>query len=185
MNFNPHLDLKDKHAFLSPSNYYWLNYSPEKLEQVYFTRKAAELGTRLHAFAKEAIELGVKQARTQSTLNMYINDAIAYHMTPEVILKYSENCFGTADAICVRKNRLRIHDLKTGFVPAKMEQLLIYAALYCLEYRDQPNAFHEIELRIYQNDQIVVHNPSPEEIKFIMEKIIDFDKRIQNFKTGG
>ena len=49
-------------------------------------------------------------------------------MTPEQILYYSDNCFGTADAILFRNNFLRIHDLKTGKIPAHMEQLEIYAS---------------------------------------------------------
>lgn len=182
VNFNQHWAQKDKHAFLGASNYHWLNYSPEKLEQVYFATQAKMYGTACHEYAKKAIELGIKQSRKQSTLEMYINDAINYHMTPEVILYYSENCFGTADAISFARNKLRIHDLKTGATPAKMEQLLIYAALFCLEYHEKPDKLAEIELRIYQNNQIIVDNPSPEAIKFVMDKIVDFDRRIQSFK---
>lgn len=182
MNFNQHLQLKDKHAFLGASNYHWLNYSDEKLEQVYFASQAKVYGTKCHEYAKMAIELGIKQSRRQSTIEMYINDAINYHMTPEVILYYSENCFGTADTISFTRNKLRIHDLKTGMTPARMEQLLIYAALFCLEYHCEPDKLAEIELRIYQNNQIIFENPPSEAIKFIMNKIIDFDRRIRDFK---
>lgn len=63
-------------------------------------------------------------------MNMYVNDAISFRMVPEQILFYSENCFGTADTIVFRNGTLRIHDLKTGVVPAHMEQLEIYAALF-------------------------------------------------------
>lgn len=184
MNFNQHYTLRGKHAFMSASNYHWLNYTPEKLEQVYFSIQAKEYGTKLHEYAKMAIELGVKQSRAQQTLQMYINDAINYHMTPEVILYYSDNCFGTVDAISYIRNKLRIHDLKTGSTPAKMEQLLIYAALFCLEYHVNPKDINEIELRIYQNNQIIVDQPTGDVIQFIMDKIIDFDRRIQTFKTG-
>jgi len=59
-------------------------------------------------------------------------------MTPEQVLYYSGNCFGTADSIAFKNNLLRIHDLKTGAVPAHMEQLFIYDALFCLEYRIHP-----------------------------------------------
>lgn len=182
MIFNQHSLLKDKHAFLSASNYHWLNYDPDKLEQVYFAQQAKMFGTKCHEYAKMAIELGIKQPRKQGTLEMYINDAINYHMTPEVILFYSNNCFGTADAVSFARNKLRIHDLKTGMTPARIEQLLIYAALFCLEYHEKPDKIADIELRIYQNDQILVHNPSSDEIKFIMDKIVDFDRRIQTFK---
>lgn len=184
MNFNRHLNLKDKHAFLGASNYHWLNYDSEKLEQVYFAQQAKVYGIKCHEYAKMAIELGIKQSRKQSTIEMYINDAINFHMTPEVLLYFSENCFGTADAISFARNKLRIHDLKTGTTPAKIEQLLIYAALFCLEYREKPDKLADIELRIYQNNQIIIDNPSSEVIQFIMDKIIDFDKRIQHFKMG-
>lgn len=102
-------------------------------------------------------------------------------MTPEQILFYSENCFGTADAICFRNNLLRIHDLKTGLIPAHMEQLEIYAALFCLEYKFKPSEI-DMELRIYQHDEILVHNPTAEDIVPIMDKIITSDKVINKLK---
>ena len=56
----------------------------------------------------------------------------------EQALYYSDNCFGTADAISFKKNFLRIHDLKTGVTPGSMKQLLIYASMFCLEYNFLP-----------------------------------------------
>ena len=103
-------------------------------------------------------------------------------MQPEQILFYSENCFGTADSISFKDNFLRIHDLKTGVTPASIKQLLIYAALFCLEYKIKPSTI-QIELRIYQNDEVVVHNPTAEEILPIIDKIITFDKRINKIKS--
>jgi hypothetical protein len=138
-------------------------------------------GTRLHEYAKESILLGIKQAKVKKTLNMYINDAIGFRMTPEQILFYSENCFGTADAISFRQDVLRIHDLKTGVTPASMKQLEIYAALFLLEYKQKPK---DIELRIYQDDLIIVHNPLLEEIEIVCERIIESDKIIQMIKGG-
>ena len=113
--------------------------------------------------------------------NMYVNDAIGFKMTPEQILYYSDNCFGTADAILFRNNFLRIHDLKTGKILAHMEQLEIYAALFCLEYRVKPGDI-EMELRIYQNNEILYHNPMAEDIAPIMDRIITFDKVIKKIK---
>ena len=52
---------------------------------------------------------------------------------------------------------------------------MIYAALFCLEYKVKPNDI-EIELRIYQNDEVLVHNPCGDEILPIMDKIVHFDK---------
>lgn len=86
---------------------------------------------------------------------------------------------GTADAISFRNNTLRIHDLKTGVRPVHIEQLEIYAALFCLEYKIKP-ADIKIELRIYQNDEVLIHEPAPEDILQIMNKIIHLDKLIEN-----
>ena len=112
---------------------------------------------------------------------MYVNDAIGYLMTPEQVLYYSENCFGTADAICFRNNLLRIHDLKTGVTPTHMEQLIIYAALFCLEYKIKPVDIN-FELRIYQNDEKIIFNPTVEDILPIMDKIVTADKIIRQLK---
>lgn len=142
---------------------------------------ATQKGTVLHDFARQCIELRQKLPKSQKTLNMYVNDAIGYKMRLEQLLFYFENCFGTADAICFRNNLLRIHDLKTGVVQAHMEQLEIYAALFCLEYVKDPSKI-DMELRIYQNNTIVVSNPEPSDINLIMDKIITFDKVINKIK---
>lgn len=175
MNWNEHFNLRDKHAFLGASKYSWLNYDVDHLVEAYRRSQAAMRGTKLHDFARQCIELGQKLPRSKRTLNAYVNDAIGYHMRPEQVLYYSDNCFGTADAICFRNDFLRIHDLKTGVIPAHIEQLEIYAALFCLEYRIKPSAI-DMELRIYQNDEVLVHSPSGDEIAPIMEQIISFDK---------
>lgn len=138
-------------------------------------KKAAELGTRLHAWAKETIDMGIKQPRSKKTLYAYVNDAIGFRMSTEVVLYYSDRFFGTADAICFRNNKLRIHDLKTGIGPVHMEQLEVYAALFCLEYKIRPGDI-EFELCIYQNDEVVVFNPTAEDILPIMDKIVHLDK---------
>ena len=183
MNWNKHLELEGQHAFLSPSQSAWINYTPDKLAERYYNVMVASLrGTRLHAYASEAIKLGIKQKSTNRTLNCFINDAIGFKMESELILKYSENCFGTADAISFRKNKLRIHDLKTGVTPAHMTQLEVYAALFCLEY-DQNPADIEMELRIYQNDEIIIHIPEAERIIFIMNTIKAHDRIIENINN--
>ena len=115
---------------------------------------------------------------------MYVNDAIGFKMQPEQVLYYSDNCFGTADAFIFRNYLLRIHDLKTGVTPAHMEQLEIYAALFCLEYNKKPGEI-EMELRIYQNNEIVVHHPTADDILPIMDKIVTFDKIIEKLKMEG
>lgn len=175
MNFNMHSNLKGRHAFLSASNYHWIRYDKDKLVDTYNSHLAKMRGTELHEFADKCIKLQQKLPKSNKTLNSYVNDAIGLHMDTEVLLFYSINCFGTADAISFKNNKLRIHDLKTGTTPAHIEQLLIYVALFCLEYNYKPYEL-DIELRIYQNDEILVHEPTAEEIVPIMDKIITFDK---------
>ena len=179
MIFNKHSNLEGQHAFLGASKYHWINYSEDKVANVYSNFLAAQKGTELHDFAAKAINLGVKLPKAKKTLNMYVNDAIGYSMTPEQVLYYSPNCFGTADSISFRNNFLRIHDLKTGETPAHIEQLMIYAALFCLEYKVKPGEI-KFELRIYQFDDIMICNPTTEDILPIMDKIISFDKIIND-----
>lgn len=181
MNFNKHLSVEGKHAFLGASKYHWVNYDEEKLANSYLKFQATLKGTVLHEFAAQCIRLGQKLPKSQKTLNMYVNDAIGYKMTPEQILYYSDNCFGTADAITFRNGLLRIHDLKTGVTPAHMEQLEIYVALFCLEYKIKPSDI-DVELRLYQLDEILVHKPIADEIVPIIDKIITFDKVINRLK---
>lgn len=175
MQFNIHRNLEGMHAPFSPSQSSWLRYNDEQAAEVYLNRKASEMGTILHAWAKSTIDLGIKQPRTNKTLNAYVNDAIGFKMSTEVVLFYSERFYGTADAISFKNMFLRIHDLKTGKRPAKMEQLLVYAALFCLEYRIDPKDLKGCELRIYQNDNIEYCNPEPEEIQEVMDTIVHLD----------
>jgi hypothetical protein len=184
MNFNDHSSLAGQHAFLSASKYHWINYDLDKLTGTFHNSQAARRGTELHALAHECVRLGVKLPRSSRTLNQYVNDTLGYHMATERVLFYSLNCYGTADAIRFDKNLLRIHDLKTGVNPGSMHQLEIYAALFCLEYGVRPGEI-EIELRIYQNDEVLVSVPSVDTIAHIMSQIIVFDNHLDNLKTGG
>ena len=183
MNFNTHFELEGKHAFLSASKYHWINYDLDKIANAYEKYLAVQRGTVLHSFACQCIKLGQKLPKSKKTLNMYVNDAIGFKMTPEQPLYYSDNCFGTADAISFNKNLLRIHDYKSGETPASMNQLEVYASLFCLEYGFNP-ADIDMELRIYQSDQVVIHNPESDDIRSIMDKIIIFDKRIEKVKEA-
>lgn len=183
MNFNEHSRIKGQHAFLGASKYHWINYDNDKLISTYNNLLAVQKGTELHDFAAQCIKLGQKLPKSKKTLNSYVNDAIGFRMIPEQVLYFSDNCFGTADSISFRDNFLRIHDLKTGVVPAHIEQLEIYAALFCLEYEKKPGEL-EMELRIYQNDEVIVVNPTAADILPIMNKIIVFDKLINEIKLG-
>ena len=178
MQFIQHKNLEGLHAPFSPSQPSWLRYDDQKALEVYDNRKAAEMGTILHQWAKTTIDLGIKQPRSKKTIYSYVNDAIGYRMNTEVVLYYSDRFFGTADAVSFRDNFLRIHDLKTGKMPAKMEQLEVYAALFCLEYKVKPKDI-EMELRIYQNDEILYHNPTAEDIIPVMDKIVHLDKLLE------
>ena len=124
-----------------------------------------------------------KSCQRAKRLNTYVNDAIGFRMDTEQVLYYSDNCFGTADAITFNDGFLRIHDLKTGAVPAHMEQLYIYAALFCLEYGYDPKDIR-IETRIYQNDEIWIENPTEDEINPIIAKIKEFDPIITDILLG-
>ena len=182
MKFNVHKNLSGLHAPFSASQSHWLRYDDNKAMEVYANRKAAELGTRLHQWAKETIDLRIKQPKSKKTLYSYVNDAIGFRMDTEVVLYYSDRFFGTADSICFRNNKLRIHDLKTGKSPVHMDQLEVYAALFCLEYRLKPGDI-DMELRIYQNDEIIVHEPTTEDIAHIMDKIIHLDKLLEQIDS--
>jgi len=181
MRFARHSELDGLHAPFTPSQASWLNYDDEKAIEVYRNRRAAELGTKLHKWAKDTIDLGIKQPRSKKTLYAFVNDAIGFKMDTEVVLFYSPRFFGTADAISFRDNLLRIHDLKTGKTPASMRQLLVYAALFCLEYKIKPGEI-DMELRLYQNDEVVVEHPTAEDVLPIMDKIIHLNKLLERLE---
>lgn len=181
MEFKDHHNLEGLHAPFSASQSHWLRYDDEKAIDIYRNKKASALGTRLHEWAAETIKLGIKQPRSNKTLYSYVNDAIGFKMTPEVVLFYSERFFGTADAICFRNGILRIHDLKTGKVGKiedHMEQLEVYAALFCLEYKIKPGEI-KMELRVYKNDEVLVHEPEADDIVPIMDKIVHLNKILE------
>lgn len=211
MVFDKHLELEGLHAFMSPSGFHWINYTEDKLVERYLNSKAVEMGTRLHQYACDAINLNRMQPRSHDTVAMFVNDAIGYKMTPEQPLFYSWQCFGTADAISYKKNFLRIHDLKTGKIEAHMEQLRIYAALFCLNYQARANELRRegkadgdiarlfdvspkelhfdpekmsgIELRIYQFGEVRVEAADPKEIRRLMDIIVAFDNVLRNVKA--
>jgi hypothetical protein len=153
------------------------------MAKVFFTQEAAARGTRHHNLAQILISEGVRLPDTSQTLNLYVNDCIGFKMSPEWLLHYSDNCFGTADACGFKNNKLRIFDLKTGVTEASMKQLEVYAALFCLEYNFRPFDIL-MDLRIYQNDEARLHDPDPDEIFHIMEKIKYLDKFINTLKEA-
>ena len=207
MIFEKHLNLQGKHAILAPSQPHWLRYTDDQLYQKYVSGYSQAMGTSLHELAETLISNNLKLKkgdkltvlshllsdgipkevidieRIYSNFMTYVNDAIGFKLTPEQVLYYSDYCFGTADAISFRNNFLRIHDYKSGTNLAKMEQLLVYAALFCLEYKIKPGEI-ETELRIYQNDEIVFHNPTADEILPVMDAIIHHSKTLERINEG-
>lgn len=163
---------KDSHAIFGASNYHWINYSEEKMLQMFVNQQQKRVGTELHETAAMLIKHKIKLPETNQTLNMYVNDAIFFGMIPEQKLYYSKYFYGTADAIKVDSDILRIHDLKTGKTKASMKQLLVYTAFYLLEYGLIPTDFKNIELRLYQNSEVETMNPGVDDIVPIMDKVI-------------
>ena len=205
MNWNRHSNLEGSHAFLSASKYGWMKKSNDELIENYKNSYATTIGTLLHAYAADSIRFrerlrkgdakGVKfdlmrrgipefAIDIQSifpTLMSYVNDAVGFQMDPEILLYYSDLCFGTADSIQVEGDILRIHDLKTGVTTAKMDQLLVYAGLFYLEYGYKPERM-KTELRIYQTDEIIVHEPDANDIREVMDMIVEKDRVLQRLK---
>lgn len=200
---------KGSHAFLGASKYSWLNYDEEDLELAWKRSFAQMMGTSLHELAANLIENRIKLSSRdthlvlyhlledgipRSVINLdtimanlipYVADGIGYRMKVEQPLVYSENVFGTADSIIFddKKSLLRIHDYKSGTTLAHLEQLEIYAALFCLEYEFKPGEI-EFELRIYQNGDQLIGNPKANNILPTMERIRKFDKMIEKFKEA-
>lgn len=197
------------HAILSPSKSSWTNYEdPSRLFDLVCASYAQEIGTLLHQLAATAIKYKVKVPKIaarpmillwllangipRSIINVdkyvtnfvtYVNDAIGFDMDPEVVLKYSDNAFGTADAIRFneKKMHLRIHDYKSGITKPCLRQLEVYAAYFCMEYHIKPKDI-KIELRIYWQDEIIVGEPTAADIVPLIDKIISSDKFINSLK---
>ena len=184
MNWKKHSAFEGMHAYLSPSGHSWLNYDEDKLISVYKNSLMKERGTKLHQIAKDLIDNRIRLPKNDNTFNCYVNDAIGYRMRAEVMLFYSENCFGTADTISFseKKKLLRIHDLKTGQTKASMDQLMIYDALFCLDYGFAANDITS-ELRIYQNNDVIIEYPDRDNIRRIIDKIVFADKVIERIRS--
>jgi hypothetical protein len=189
MRFNKHPELDGKHSFLSPSQYQWIRYDDDKIYDRVETQMASMHGTRLHNVAAELISLAIMQIDNGTTFNTYVNDAIGFMMKSEVLLMASPNAFGTADAISFRRERpddkrltLRIHDLKTGKGKTNLDQLRVYAAFHCIEYKVNPNDII-IELRIYQNDEIyaISSEENTEEGENLRADVLTIMGRVEHF----
>jgi len=188
MFWKNHADIEGRHATLSASKYHWIRYNDDKIVDTYMTRLDAMKGTQLHELAKHLIEMKVKLPDTTATLNQYVNDCIGLRLSPEVMLVASANAFGTADAIGYRKipgqNRYKliIADLKTGVHEASFDQLLIYVVFFCIEYKVDIMTI-DVELRIYQNDEVRIFEPQLDDIIPIRERLLSADAIIDRMRA--
>lgn len=183
MIFNERLKFEGTHAILSASKHHWINDTVEQMRVRYRNASAVAKGIAKHELAHMLIKHGQKLPDEQLTLNLYVNDAIDLGMHPEQLVFYSENAYGTADAILFDEETatLRIHDLKTGITKPSVHQLEIYAAYFCLEYGKRPFDI-KTKLRMYQTDQVLMYEGDPEQIIRIMDKTITFDRCIEEWK---
>lgn len=215
MIWNRHYKLEGQHAgILGASRPTWALEEDEQFRQRVLSYYASTIGTLMHGIAKKYISHKFKMHKYDKSsvvldlldsgipdciidildfdsmfinLMTYINDCVSYGMDAEILLYYSDNCFGTTDAIGYfdRSKCLRVHDLKTGKTQAKIEQLLVYAALFCLEYKVKPEELNEIELRIYQLCEVLVHKPSSDEVRYFMNRIQQRDQDLNEFLERG
>lgn len=212
MKWNDHNKLEGLHAFMGASQWHWINWDDETFIKSFDNQYAQNIGTTIHALASDCIKNRIKVDENDrhliditlykagipksaydpdailTNLIPFVNDAIGYHMSSEVILYYSPFCFGTTDAIGYddKLKILRIHDYKSGKIPAHIEQLMIYAALFCLEYVVDPKKLKGIELRIYQNNQVLEYFPKGSEVEGFMNMIKIRSEFAENlFKRDG
>lgn len=174
-----------EHAFLGASQHAWVNYDDEKLVKVYINKLAASRGTILHDLACKCIKTKTKLPDNHKTLSLYVNDGIRYHLKPEYKLFYSKFAYGTADGINYENGVLKISDLKTGKSKVSFLQLKIYAALFFLCYPEiSLKKIKSIELRIYQNDDVILDIPEIDEILPIMDKIKRYSKILEELEEN-
>lgn len=182
MDFNSHFGLPAPHASFGASKYHWIRYDDEKFKRVFQNMQMAKEGTELHELAARLIKHGIQLPEDPyTTYAAYVNDSIGYKMKPEQTLYFSDDFYGTADAISFMRSKLRVHDLKTGLIPGSFDQLCVYAAWFCLEYACSPTKI-KIELRIYQEPEVLVLEPEPAFIQQIMDKTRHFNKMIPTLR---
>ena len=208
MIFNKHSNLEGKHALLGASKWQWIKDDEDGLVKRMRSLYSQEIGTLLHAVAAKRIKHRFRLSKADKksvlldlldagipgvvidaldfdamyeNLMVYVNECVMFKMTPEQPLYYSDYCFGTADAISFseKDHFLRIHDYKSGSTPAHMEQLMIYEALFCHEYHFKPYEI-QAELRIYQSNEVLTHEPTADEIVPIMDQMVTKTKFLKS-----
>lgn len=212
MQWHDHSEIEGLHAFLSPSKKTWISYDFEKLEAAYANSWATTIGTVLHAFAEKRIlrkkritnkskesvedfmyENGIPEKLIDieqyfENLAAFVNDAIGFRMRPEQGLKISDDCFGHADAISYdeRKKILRISDYKSGKTEPSMDQLLIYAALFFVEYSKELGirlSDLKVELRIYYQGQIIYYEPEEDVMAHMVDVVLCKNRELKTIKN--
>jgi hypothetical protein len=186
VRFKKHSGLEGTHARYSASKPHWLNWSDDKLELSFDVHDAAAKGTRLHELARRAINDGIKMSEDpehmvmpyQATVARYANECIDFGMRAEVIVRYNDEFFGTADALVYEPGLLQISDLKTGVNKVSPTQLYVYAAYFFLDYEIPPLSCRVI-LRIYQNGEVITIEADMEFVLHIMERVKYIDRKIQ------
>jgi hypothetical protein len=200
------------HALISPSRHILKpNYTKEQFDNYILACYSTRIGTSIHELAAKLINNKIKvnkaEASKMITLKLlddgiprnvfdadnyvdtfvpYVKDAIGFDMSAEKVLKYSRYAFGTTDAIRYNdsKHQLRIHDLKTGKMPASLDQLVAYAALFFLEYKIKVGDV-STEIRIYQNGEILSGFPTASDILPIMDQIVTLNAYFEkNYGEG-
>ena len=207
MIWKDYSNLKNTHAFCGASKNSWRNYTVDKLIEAKIASYATTIGTLLHEYASKNIKKHFKMAKTDKrdvlrylivennippnavdidrlypNLMNYVNDCIGYRMESEVTLRYSDDFYGTTDAISWENNELKIFDLKTGVNHVSFTQLENYAAFFCLDYNVKPSQIKHLEFRIYQNGDIILAEPDSSIIFPIISQIVNFDKELVAFK---
>jgi hypothetical protein len=207
-----HEEWKGKHSFLSPSSHRLdRDLNEEDFIKGMRAQYSAAIGTAIHEKAEfrinnklrirnkthaadlileKLVEAKIPRAIIEpgefaETFMAYVNDAIGYDMFAEVPVGISDEAFGTIDAMSFnyKTKLLRIHDLKTGRVPAKIEQLVEYVAYFCIEYKLKPGEI-STELRIYQSGEIITVTPTAPDILPFMERIKRGDNIMKRLNGG-
>ena len=168
MEWIPHWNLQGKHAFLSPSGYSWLGYDEDKMARSYENKQNTARGTALHELASQLIISKTELAPKKKALNLFVNDCIRDNMSSEILLYYSDHCFGTADGIKwdSDNNELRIYDLKTGV----SKKITIIQRLY------QGNGYSE---QVTVKDKARLEDENDGNIAWIMDHIKKMSKVLQ------
>ena len=183
--------IQDKHALFSPSEKAWIRYDKEKIVNKVQQAEAILRGTLLHELAASCIKLKVTLGKENGIISEYVQDCIQCGCETERQVYYSEYIYGTADAIRfdVDARLLYIFDLKTGEKAVPIDQVLIYAAIWCLEHGISPEDIN-YDLRIYSNTRpirLATEESGPQvaaQVRKAMDQIVFVNNTTLEYKGG-